>query len=341
LPSLAELFEAGASLSGLERNHLFVSCAGDEFNDLAGLWGVDDVGDGRGTALLDFDRDGRTDLALMNANAPSFRLYRNELEKSGGFVALRLEGGNREFAPSEEWSNRDGFGARITASLGGRTLLREAQAGEGFASQNSRTLILGLGAAPQIDRLEVRWPSGRTSELSAIPAATLVTVREDTSGVGHTREPYRPTKPPPGARGAPSRGAALPAALPRPSTGRLGLYTSFATWCQVCAAEALHTRALREAMRESELALYGVPVDEDDDADKLQAWQQQMQPGYEVLATLPLEARRAFERMLGEQLGREALPSSVVTDPDGRVLLATFGLPSLSELARMQAALRD
>jgi len=121
----------------------------------------------------------------------------------------------------------------------------------------------------------------------------------------------------------------------------MGLYTSMATWCQVCAEEAVHTRALRKAIRESELAIYGVPVDEDDDVDKLQAWQQQMQPGYEVLTTLPLEARRAFEKMLGEQLGREALPSSVVTDPNGRVLLATFGLPSLSELARMRAALRE
>ena len=52
----------------------------------------------------------------------------------------------------------------VEVDVGGRTLLREHRAGEGFSAQNSATLIVGLGAHQRAERaVRVRklWPSGR------------------------------------------------------------------------------------------------------------------------------------------------------------------------------------
>ena len=49
---------ARLSISGKERNHLFLSIGGEQFADVAGGSGVDHPGDSRSMAVLDYDRDG-------------------------------------------------------------------------------------------------------------------------------------------------------------------------------------------------------------------------------------------------------------------------------------------
>ena len=44
-------------------------------------------------ATLDFDRDGRVDLAVVNANEPLCELFANR-SKAGHILALRFVGGN-------------------------------------------------------------------------------------------------------------------------------------------------------------------------------------------------------------------------------------------------------
>ena len=53
------------------------------------------------------------------------------------------------------------MGAQVRATAAGRTYLRFVDGGNGFAAQSSARIHFGLGAATRIDRLEVRWPSGR------------------------------------------------------------------------------------------------------------------------------------------------------------------------------------
>ena len=54
-----------ASLSGSERNRLFLSLRAEQFLNVSPLSGVDLPGDGRGFALLDADRDGWIDLVAV------------------------------------------------------------------------------------------------------------------------------------------------------------------------------------------------------------------------------------------------------------------------------------
>jgi hypothetical protein len=123
----------GASLSGFERNHLFLSSGGVKFADISGISGLDDPADGRSFGILDYDHDGWPDIALVNANAPMLELYRNRIGShpatlanpaGGRMIALRFVGGNRAAKPTRTASARDGIGARVTVDLGDAKLLR-------------------------------------------------------------------------------------------------------------------------------------------------------------------------------------------------------------------------
>lgn len=179
------------SFSGNEANRLFVSSEGRSFHDLTGISGAGHRGDGRAFALLDYDRDGWCDIAAVNTNAPKLILLRNQLgtppfraAKDAApreVIALRFEGGNTAAAPSAKFSNRDGYGARVTIELDGLTLTREHRCGEGVFTQNSATMLVGIGSARRVKSVTVRWPSGIRQRTSDVPAGTLLTVREDPS----------------------------------------------------------------------------------------------------------------------------------------------------------------
>lgn len=189
--------DAGASLSGYQRNRLFLNLAGRAFLEVSGLSAADSPADGRAFATLDFDRDGRVDLALVNANEPLCELFANRSE-AGHFLALRFVGGNDRDAVWREWSGRDGYGVQVEVEVGGRTLLREHRAGEGFSAQNSATLLVGLGAHPRADAVHLRWPSGRTQRTTDVAAGSLVTVYENAAhsptGAAFVVVPYWDTR---------------------------------------------------------------------------------------------------------------------------------------------------
>jgi len=153
---------SGASLSGHELDRTFVQDAAGRYHDVTGVSGLDSDADGRSFAWLDFDRDGRMDIAKVNANAPLLQLFRNEIEGSGGVVAIRLLG--------------QGVGAHIEGTANGVRLVRQTHAGEGFAAQNSATVLIGLGPATALTDAIVRWPGGREHALGDLARGELITV---------------------------------------------------------------------------------------------------------------------------------------------------------------------
>ncbi|HAB19703.1 MAG TPA: hypothetical protein DCE44_25120 [Verrucomicrobiales bacterium] len=186
------------SLNGSERNHYFANLGGRTFVDISALSGLDSPADSRGFAVLDYDRDGWQDVALVNANQPLFDLYHNEMPAagiSGGMIALRFVGGNQTPAPSKEFSCRDGYGARVSVDLGDGKIIREHRCGDGWSTQNSSTMIVGIGALNQVASLSIKWPSGRVTSAQSIPEGTLLTVYENPadspSGTAVVSAPYR------------------------------------------------------------------------------------------------------------------------------------------------------
>ncbi|MBM3734752.1 MAG: CRTAC1 family protein [Acidobacteria bacterium] len=154
------------SLSGYQKNRLFRNHGGQAFKDEATLHGVDSVRDGRGVALADFDRDGRVDMFVSNANAEPF-LYRNTAP-ARSWIGFEFEGRK---------SNRSAIGAVVTVTAGGRTQKLFVNGGNGFASQSSREVRFGLADAGQA-AVKVRWPSGETQVFENLAANKTYKIAE-------------------------------------------------------------------------------------------------------------------------------------------------------------------
>ena len=76
------------------------------------------------------------------------------------------------------WEQRSWIAARCPTRSIGRRLVREVRAGSSYLGQNDVRVHFGLGQAGAVDRLDVRWPSGRVDVLKAVASQQDVTVAE-------------------------------------------------------------------------------------------------------------------------------------------------------------------
>jgi hypothetical protein len=163
----APLYRGGATYA--QRNQMFRNVSRGRLADVSRSAGagfaVEKVS--RGLASGDIDNDGDLDLLVTN-NGQSADLLRNE-GVSGNALLVRTVG---------KKSNRDGVGAQLRMTIATQTQRREVKAGSSYLGQNDQRQHFGLGAAPRVDRLEVRWPSGSTEVLQDIEANQIITIRE-------------------------------------------------------------------------------------------------------------------------------------------------------------------
>ncbi len=123
---------------------------------------------GRGLAVADFDDDGRLDFAASQNFGPPL-LARNA-GRVGRWIKLRLEGTGA--------SNRDAIGARVVVTAGGRQQAAEVVGGSSYCSAQDLRLHIGLGAAERLERIEVRWPSGRRETFRNVEANRVLRLVE-------------------------------------------------------------------------------------------------------------------------------------------------------------------
>ena len=121
-------------------------------------------GDQRGSAVADFDGDGRTDLAVSQ-NGGTTTLWRNR----GGQPGVRV----RLIGPA---ANPLAIGARVALSgPGWRGPARAVTAGSGYWSSDSPVQLLGRN--PKADSVHVRWPSGAETAAALLGGGREVVVR--------------------------------------------------------------------------------------------------------------------------------------------------------------------
>lgn len=134
---------------------------------------------GRSAACLDWNRDGRPDVAIMHLDSP-VALLTNESADAGRALSVRLVATQ---------SQRDAYGTQVTVQLdSGASITRQLVAGSGYQAANEPVLIFGLGRTASVTEVNVRWPSGETTTISTSvqPGSELVLV-EGADGVA--REP--------------------------------------------------------------------------------------------------------------------------------------------------------
>ena len=141
----------GRSLSGYQSKRVWLNDGAGKFVDVAQAVGVTDIYDGRSVALVDLWNRGVLNVVVANQNGPLL-LYKNTVAPQNEWMEFELEGTT---------SNRSAIGAQVTLFWNGQKQVQEVSGGSGFAAENDRRLHFGLGANPQIDKVIIRWPSGK------------------------------------------------------------------------------------------------------------------------------------------------------------------------------------
>ena len=214
----SRLILQGKSLSGRERNCVFLNCGlaptgqvslnaptERQFANISAASGLDFPDDGRAVATVDWDQDGDLDVWITNRNAPRLRLMINQTHSQQNdspptFVAFKLQGTQ---------CNRDAIGARIALVLKNRPTKNEAAppatspesqngdrhplvqtlyAGDAFLSQSSKWLHFGLGRDAAIESVTVRWPGGQVEQIQKVTPGRRYWIVQG-SGVAKTSPP--------------------------------------------------------------------------------------------------------------------------------------------------------
>jgi len=122
----------------------------------------------RGGAYCDYDNDGDLDIAVSRIDGRPL-LLRNEGGNRRNWLQLKLVG---------EESNRDAVGAKVEVAAGGLTQYDHVRAGGSYLSAHDLRLHFGLGPAEEVERVVIRWPSGRRDTVEALEANQILAVTE-------------------------------------------------------------------------------------------------------------------------------------------------------------------
>ena len=158
----------GRSLSGYQQKRLWLNDGAGKFVDVAQAVGANDVFDGRAVALVDLWNRGVLDVVVANQRGPLL-IYKNNVTPENKWISFELEGTS---------SNRSAIGAEVRLFWDGHQQAQQVSGGGGFCSQNQRRLHFGLGHNPQIEKAEIRWPSGNVYRIEKPLAGQVYKIKE-------------------------------------------------------------------------------------------------------------------------------------------------------------------
>ncbi|MGI9055297.1 MAG: CRTAC1 family protein [Pyrinomonadaceae bacterium] len=141
----------GRSLAGFQQKKVWLNDGAGKFNEVALSVGVTETFDGRAVAVADLWNRGVLDVIVANQNAPVL-IYKNTVQPENNWIDFQLEGTT---------SNKSAIGTQVKIFWNGQTQTQEIHGGIGFCSQNQRRLHFGLGKNAKVERVVIRWASGK------------------------------------------------------------------------------------------------------------------------------------------------------------------------------------
>jgi len=113
---------------------------------------------------------GVLDVVVANQRGPLL-VYKNTVAPENQWIAFELAGAGE---------NPSAIGAQVRVFWNGQQQVQEVAGASGFCAQNQRRLHFGLGRNPQLEKVVIRWPSGRIQTLSGPVIGQLNKVKEQT-----------------------------------------------------------------------------------------------------------------------------------------------------------------
>jgi len=169
-----EGFLEGRSWHGWERSRIFVNDGEAHFDERGYGLGISGREDGRALAVLDIDMDG--DLDLMESTVgwdhnpkPPFKLYQNNFEADNSWLSVQLVGTS---------SDRQALGAKLRIITDKGSITTWNNSGGSYLTSIVAPLHIGLGEATEINKIEVRWPSGKEQVFDGVLVRTRVRLVE-------------------------------------------------------------------------------------------------------------------------------------------------------------------
>lgn len=141
----------GRSLSGYQKKHVWINDGSGKFQDVAQSIGVKETFDGRAVAVADLFNRGVLDVVVANQKAPAL-IYKNTVSPENKWIQFQLEASK---------SNRSAIGSRVKIFWDGKEQVQEIHGGSGYCSQNQRRVHFGLGKTETVEKVEIRWASGK------------------------------------------------------------------------------------------------------------------------------------------------------------------------------------